>query len=129
MIAGMSKQLAIPLTVMAGLLGGIEPSPATQTWCAEVQRSLPDGFLNLRGGPSTSHPVLARLQGGEYIEIDTAICAERFSGNWTAAGTICAEAGSSWAFVERAPRLGGREHGGWINIRFVEAVQCSDLDD
>lgn len=124
----MKTQLAICVLAVVEFLTGFDRSHATQTWCAEVRRDLPDGFLNLRSGPSTSDPVLARLLGGEYVEIDTANCAERFSSNWIAMGTICVEAGSSWAFVENARRLGGREHGGWINTRYIEAVECRDLE-
>jgi hypothetical protein len=83
-----------------------------------------DGFLNLRGGPSQEFPVLARLDPGEYVEIDTVQCAERFSASWTVVGTVCAPARSAWAFVENAPRFGGRERGGWINTRYVEQVVC-----
>lgn len=125
----MTKQLAIPFLVAVGIVAGPVPTHATQAWCAEVRRDVPDGFLNLRGGPSTNEPVLARLHGGEYIEIDTAICAERFSADWIVTGTICAEAGSSWGLVEYSPRLGGRERGGWINTQYVDALQCRDLDD
>jgi hypothetical protein len=97
---------------------------ATQTWCAIVKTDVPDGYLNLRGGPAADYPVLFRLRPGEYIELDTGRCAETFAEGWTKLAHACVPEGSSWSFVEHAPRLGDRERGGWVNTRHLDQARC-----
>ena len=118
---------ALLLTCMAVIMNfaTAKESAATNTWCAQVLQDVPDGFLNLRAGPSTVFPVLARLRPAEYIEIDTG-GGEVFSKSWIVVGTVVAPT-EPWAFVEHIPRLGGgREHGGWINTHFVQQIVCDE---
>lgn len=109
------------------VLSPIIQANATQTWCAVVNTNVPGNELNMRGGPGTEYPTLVKLRPGEYIEIDTGRCSERFNAQRAVVGRVCIRTESRWAFVENVPSFGEgtREQlGGWINTQFVTQVTC-----
>lgn len=114
---------------VASLAAAVIPADATQTWCAVVNTNVPGNELNMRGGPGTEHPILAKLRPGQYVEIDTGGCAERFDANRREVGTACNTSKSHWVFVEQVPDIadGSRQRsGGWINSRYVTQAACRD---
>ena len=92
---------------VASLAAAVIPADATQTWCAVVNTNVPGNELNMRGGPGTEHPILAKLRPGQYVEIDTGGCAERFDANRREVGTACNTSKSHW-----------------INSRYVTQAAC-----
>ena len=49
------------------------PAHATASGCAVVLRT-PDGFLNVRAGPSMKAPVVGKFRPGDLIGIDSTEC-------------------------------------------------------
>jgi hypothetical protein len=54
-----------------GLIAAL-PTPAKATAYCEVMTT-PDGFVVLRGGPSASARLIARLRAGEFVQLDSTV--------------------------------------------------------
>jgi hypothetical protein len=102
--------------------GWVVPSLATIDGCAVVLRT-PDGFLNLREGPSVKTRVVAKLSRGDFLDVDTAQC-EQVEGKW-----ICGD--NKWTHVLQVqpfgrsdPHKGGPS--GWVTDKYVQWFPCPE---
>ena len=86
------------------------------TWCAVIET--PDGFLNLRAGPSTEYPVIRQLYEDDFLDIDTGFCRE------TLGQLLCDEneLNRKWVFVEAVS--GSVDTQGWVNSGYLRQVRC-----
>lgn len=102
---------------------------ATQTWCALVDRLVPDGYLVLRAGPSTSYRELARLPAGDYVELSTGECGREVLRGEMWGTTVCSKPAGDWALVEFAMSRHIRpymleQHAGWIRVKYLVEHRC-----
>jgi hypothetical protein len=114
-------RVVIALGVLVGL-GWFAPALATADGCAVVLRT-PDGFLNLREGPSVETRVVSKLSRGDLLYVDTAQCG-RVKGRW-----IC-DKRSEWGHVTQVPRFDGSDPrqstSGWVSDKFVQWFECPE---
>lgn len=87
---------------------------ATADACAVVLKT-PDSFLNLRKGPGAKFPIIAKLQPGDRIHIDSGLCEE------IAGQSVCSD--GSWTRVRElkqtteGPKL---DVLGWVATKFIK---------
>lgn len=120
----------ITLIGISILMMGSPPAHSTSTWCAVVNANVPDGYLNLRGGPSTRYPALTRLMPRQLIELTTARCAAELNAQRQIIGNVCAPEVSSWVAVEyirdgSGPFYDPTKHRGWVHERYITQIPCS----
>lgn len=121
--------LAFQFSMLVGSLLLAPAAGATQTWCAAVSRSVPDGYLVLRAGPSSKYRELARLPAGDYLELSTGEFGPGVLADATLGATLCAERRGEWALVEFAVSRHTEaytleHHAGWVRANYLNAHQC-----
>jgi hypothetical protein len=103
------------------LLFSIHDGYATSDGCAEVKKT-PDGFLNLRNGPSTEFETLTKLYHRDQIWFDTAQCAHNRG------VTVCYN-NEKWWHVTSVRRIDAGKSTytqGWARKDFLKVYTCPD---
>jgi uncharacterized protein YraI len=97
------------------------PAHATASGCAVVLRT-PDGFLNVRTGPSMKAPIVGKFRPGDLIGIDSTECG-RVKGR-----EVCNS--KEWTFTDgKIHRVPGPPIGpsGWVYTKHIGGVDCDEL--
>jgi SH3-like domain-containing protein len=101
---------------------------ATHTFCAVTERT-PDGFVNLREGPSTQYKVMGKVLPSDVLDVATEQCRDDFG------QLLCDETGK-WVFVEAVYSLThegqknvsgyGTALKGWAKNSLIRQIPCAE---